>query len=219
MNKNKLSSWTLAGAVICILGGMVEISSPELEPSLISACATFLIGVILAVVTWRLRVSVRRDAAAAAQSQQESAEDKLRQEREAREARIREEERRFVSLRFPVAGVTFKNEDKSDRQKILREIYLNEDGHTTVSFQEDEGENAGIRVMTDVGCVGFVRSRDKEQIRRFFDRRTYSNWLSVERFEGDEGEKIYRADVCSRIDRDDPAEAWYFQDEAVGGAS
>ena len=131
-----------------------------------------------------------------------------------RQARMEEDNRRFVRLRFPVAGVTFQNEDKTDRQKILREIVLNNDGIAEVSFSENEklGDDSGIEVITEYGCVGFVRRSDKAKIRRFFDKTTHSVFLSAERFENDEGQKIYRADVCINIDRDDPDQRWYFND-------
>ena len=130
------------------------------------------------------------------------------------EARRQEDKRRFKRLRFPVAGVTFKNDDGTDRQKILREIALNDDGVAEVSFRENDelGEDSGIEVMTEYGCVGFVRRSDKAEIRRFFDRMAHSQHLGVELFENDDGQKIYRADVCITMDRDDPEQAWYFDE-------
>lgn len=145
--------------------------------------------------------------------QHESVED-FKARLDAREARIQEDKRRFERLRFPVAGVTFQNADGTDRQKLLREIALNNDGVTDVFFREDDslGEESGIEVLTEYGCVGFVRRSDKAQVRRFFDRMTHNRYLSVERFENDEGQKIYRADVCITMDRDDPDQRWYFDD-------
>ena len=131
-----------------------------------------------------------------------------------RQARIDRDRQRFVRLSFPVAGVTFQNEDKTDRQQILREIALNEDGFCDVWFDEDEdlGEDSGIRVMTELGCVGFLRRSDKKEVHRFFDKMTHSRFLSVERFENDDGQRIYRADVCINMDREDPDQQWYFDE-------
>lgn len=136
--------------------------------------------------------------------------DAKRAEREARQA---EDERRYVRLKFPVAGVTFKNEDGISRQDLLREIVLNDSGTTDVEFQEDtdHGDESGIRVMTEYGCVGFVRRSDKGKVRRFFDKMVHMRFLSVEPFETDDGQKVYRADIRITIDRDDPDEAWYFE--------
>jgi hypothetical protein len=36
--------------------------------------------------------------------------------------------------------------------------------------------------------------------------------LAVERFENDDGEKIYRADIVIGMDREDPEQQWYFDE-------
>ena len=100
------------------------------------------------------------------------------------------------------------------RQKILREIAMNNDGSTEVEFREDTalGDESAIEVLTEYGCVGFIRRSDKAKIRRFFDRKVRSSYLWVELFENEEGQKIYRADVNFVMHRDDPEQAWYFDD-------
>ena len=216
MNKDKLSSWTLVIAVILIVGGLIEINNPEFEPELWRAVFWFVIGIVFAVITWRLRVAVGRErdeAEAAARRQQADTAAEYKRQLDEREERIRKERERFQTVRFPVAGVTFKNEDGTDRQKILREIYLNEDGRTRYEFTEDDQEqDPGIRVTTDIGCVGFIRRSDKKKVRRFYGQNVYTSWLEVEHFVNDEGDKIYRADVCLRMDREDPGEQWFFND-------
>ena len=77
MNKDKLSSWTLVIAVIMTIGGAIQISSPEYEPDLLKAILTFCIGIAFAVITWRLRVAVRREREAAAEAQKKNCNDDM----------------------------------------------------------------------------------------------------------------------------------------------
>ena len=64
MNKDRLSSLTLVISVILIVGGLIEINNPEFEPELWRAIFWFCIGIVFAVITWRLRVAVNRERAA-----------------------------------------------------------------------------------------------------------------------------------------------------------
>ena len=216
MNNSKTSSWTLAFSVIFILGGLAQINAREIGVPVYSGIGTLAIGLAFAVLTWRLRVKVKAEQAAAEArrlAEQRRAEaDRIA--REKREAKLKEERDRFRYENFPVAGVTFKNEDGTDRQKILREIALNNDGFAAVSFEENEdlGEDSGISVMTEFGCVGFIRRSDKAKVRRFFGRQTQAIYLAVELFESDDGQKIYRADVKITMKRGDPDQQWYFDD-------
>lgn len=216
MNNSKTSSWTLAFSVIFILGGLAQINTRDLGVPVYSGIGTLIIGVAFAVLTWRLRVKVKEEQAAAEArrlaDQRRTEADRIA--REKREAKLREERDLFRYENFPVAGVTFKNEDGTDRQKILREIALNNDGFAAVSFEENEdlGEDSGISVMTEFGCVGFIRRSDKAKIRRFFGRQTQAIYLAVELFESDDGQKIYRADVQITMKRGDPGQQWYFDD-------
>ena len=216
MKKDRLSSLVLVLFVLSLFGSTSAFMQYA-EPTPL-AYVFFVVPVVLGVLLVKLRRDVRRDreaAARAAQEEKQAREEAERRARELEEARRKADRDRFRHEYFAVAGVTFKNEDGSDRQKILREIALNEDGICEVWFQEDEdqGEDSGIRVLTEMGCVGFVRRSDKKKIRRFFDRKTQSACLSVERFEADDGQKIYRADIVITMCRDDPDQAWYFADD------
>lgn len=215
MNKSKLSSVMLVLFVLSALGSVAAFMEYA-EPTPL-AYALFIWPVIFGVITWRLRVAVRREQAAAAEQkrrEQQRREEADRIAREEREAKRKAEQDRFRYETFPVAGVTFKNEDGTDRQKILREIALNNDGFAAVTFEENDdlGDDSGISVVTEFGCVGFIRRGDKARIRRFFDRQTQAIYLAVERFEDDEGQKIYRADVQITMKRGDPDQQWYFDD-------
>ena len=159
MNKKKLSTLTL---VLCILGflGAFSSFSQYSEPSVL-AYSFFIVPTLFGVVTWRLRASAKKEA--------EAAEAAVRRDREEREAKVQAFRERYDHIRFPVAGVTFKNDDGTDRQKILQEMSFNEPSDNDVWFEEDEdqGEGSGIRVLTDYGCVGYIRRSDKEKARRF----------------------------------------------------
>ena len=211
MSKDRWSSITLI-LFICSALGSVGTFMSYAEPTPL-AYTLFIWPVIFGVVTWRLRVAVRKERAAGEAAARQAAED-ARRAREEAEARRKAEQAKFRYERFPVAGVTFKNEDGTDRQKILREIAMNNDGSTEVEFREDTalGDESAIEVLTEYGCVGFIRRSDKAKIRRFFDRKVRSSYLWVELFENEEGQKIYRADVNVVMHRDDPEQAWYFDD-------
>ena len=217
MNKSVLSSVTLAFTVILILGGCATMYDPDFGTTVGQSAAALGLGLVLAFVTWRLRVDVKKEQQAKAlQAQKEHEElmEKARIEREKQEEERRRQRELFRYERYAVAGVTFKNDDGTDRQRILREIYLNSDAHCGVWFEEDEelGEESGIRVLTEFGCVGFVRRSDKAKIRRFFGRAMQTAYLAVELFENDDGQKIYRADIQIVMKRDDPDQQWYFDE-------
>lgn len=211
MNKDRLSSVMLVLFILSAFGS-VGAFMEYAEPSPL-AYTLFIWPVILGVVTWRLRVAVRKERAAAEAAARE-VEEQARRAREEDEARRKEEQDKFRYENYAVAGVTFKNADGTDRQKILREIALNEYGTASVEFEEDTdlGEESGIEVWTEFGCVGFIRRSDKAKVRRFFDRPVQSAGLLVELFVNDDGQKIYRADVHIVMYRGDPAQAWYFDD-------
>ena len=100
-------------------------------------------------------------------------------------------------LAFPVAGVTFDNEDGSSRQRILRQLCEGDAvGVAEVWFDDYlyEGRPA-IHVMTPSGCVGNIRSQDVETVSSYFGKQVDKIYLEMNNFENDEGEKIYRADV------------------------
>ena len=203
MNKKKLSTLTL---VLCILGflGAFSSFSQYSEPSVL-AYSFFIVPTLFGVVTWRLRASAKKEA--------EAAEAAVRRDREEREAKVQAFRERYDHIRFPVAGVTFKNDDGTDRQKILLEASFNQAAETDVWLEEEDetlGENSGIRVLTDYGCVGYIRRSDKQKVRRFTGQPICTKYLSVEQFINDEGKAIYRADVVFVIDRENPAQQWYY---------
>lgn len=212
MNKNRLSSWVLVFLIATLFGATAKFAEYS-EPTPL-AYVFFLVPFALALLLLKLRIDVRkeREAAARAVLDRQAAEAQRRADLEADVRRIQE---RYLHVRFPVAGVTFQNPDKTDRQKILLEISFNDVSETDVWFEE-EGDNPdedpAIRVMTDYGCVGYIRRSDKTRVRRMIENTITTKYLSVEQFVNDEGKAIYRADVIFVIDRQSPNQQWYFDD-------
>ena len=214
MNNSKTSSWTLAFSVIFILGGLAQINAREIGVPVYSGIGTLAIGLAFAVLTWRLRVKVKAEQAAS-EARRLAEQRRAEADRIAREKAVKAFQERYVHEAFPVAGVTFQNEDKTDRQKILLEISFNEKAETSAWLEEEKpelGEDSGIMVMTDYGCVGYIRRSDKSLARRFEGKTICTSYLSVEQFTNDEGRSIYRADIVFVIDRKSPNQQWYFDD-------
>ena len=208
MKKRKGWVWTLGFTIAFALSTVGALTATNYNsfsvwPQPAALCA------ICAILTIILRSKAKKEEA-----QWQAAKE---QEREAK--RIAEEQREIEQAKFryeyfPVAGVTFQNEDKTDRQKILKEIALNQSGYCDVWFEQNEelGDESGISVMTEFGCVGFIRRSEKQKIRRFFDKPVQAMSLSVERFTNDDGQSIYRADVQIVMKRGEPGQEWYFDD-------
>ena len=223
MKKRNGWKWMLALTVLFGMGFLSNLTSPMYDDFVRWPITAALTAVLACLTVW-MRSKAKKAEAEDARKKIEAMEEARKKETEAEAARKAEETRRaeeerarrdrFRHEKFAVAGVTFKNEDKTDRQQILREIALNADGSCAVAFEEDEekGEDSAIRVMTEYGCVGHVRHNDKAKIRRFFDRKVNTMVLAVERFENDDGEKIYRADIVIGMDREDPEQRWYFDE-------
>ena len=112
-------------------------------------------------------------------------------------AAVKASSRVVVSRRFPVAGVTFKNDDGTSRQQILREICKGEDDGVTnawLEWYQYRGEDA-YRVMTSAGCVGTVRKNDIVEAVTAIGAKTVD--LEIEMFETEDGRALYRADLIA----------------------
>lgn len=208
MNKSGWK-WTLACSILfALLTGMALISY---NYEMFRKWPLYLVlAAVFAGITYFLYRSGQEIAAAEQVRAKEAAEAAVRESRE-KEARRKADAYRFRHESFAVAGVTFKNEDGTDRQKILREIALNDFGICDAWLsREEEGEDPPISVETDLGQVGFVRRSEKAQAAKFIGKRINSSVLHVERFQNEDGDKIYRADLQIGMDRSDPEQAWYF---------
>ena len=210
MKKNRGWIWLLVGAIWVTLGTISLMGSPYYDQQ-----QRWPIAAVCAALLWAAaffaRKKAQKDEAENAAQRQAAADEKQREYDET-VARVRDFREQHPEKHFAVAGVTFKNEDGTDRQKILQEMSFNEPSDNDVWFEEDEdqGENSGIRVLTDYGCVGYIRRSDKEKARRFFENKVWYKYLNVEQFTNDEGRSIYRADVAFVMDREDPEQRWYF---------
>lgn len=119
----------------------------------------------------------------------------------------RKEREKYQYVSFPVAGVTFKNDDGSSRQKILKEICdSEEEGYARAELEAYtyEGEPA-IRVLVDSDCIGNIRRSDVSKVTPFLDRPGVDVSVSIEQFE-DDGRKIYRADVDIKALKEESAQ-------------
>lgn len=98
---------------------------------------------------------------------------------------------------FKVAGVTFRNPDGTSRQKILKEICMDDDFGIEDAYLEEykyKGEDA-IRVLTNYGCVGNIKREDIEEVKPLFDLEIERCYIDIDSFENDNGKKIYYAEV------------------------
>lgn len=141
------------------------------------------------------REKARADAAAKAET-----------ERAAEKARQDEWDRTHGRIVTAVAGVTFKNDDGSSRQAILKDLKARggDDAELTLEEYDYKGQPA-IRIMIDGEQIGNVPKRRVPEVSAVLDRLDTAR-LHVETFrpedEEDEdgnvrhrGELIYRADL------------------------
>ena len=171
-----------------------------------------------ALVTWIvmcLRIkyvdpeTVRRQAEKAAADAEAQ---RIREEREAEEARRKAEreewERTHGRMVFNIAGVTFKNDDGTKRQDLLKEVLASE-GDCDITFEEYEynGKPAVRIIYDDVHTLGNVPARMVSEFLKIMDNISAVN-LDIKTFTPDDvdddwddngdlvkksREKIYRA--------------------------
>ena len=120
----------------------------------------------------------------------------------------------FTICEFAVAGVTFKNDDGKSRQKILKTLCEGEEsGWEAADLEEcDYNGSPAIQVLTDEGCVGFIRHSDVQTVRRILQSKVYSTNIDIETFENEDDKTIYRCDVNLKVDKNDPSLKWYFDE-------
>ena len=100
------------------------------------------------------------------------------------------------SLFLAVAGVTFKNDDGSSRQGILKHIAESSDYSDQTAYLERyefEGEDA-ISVSTAEGIVGNIRRTDVKKVLPILEG-GYIARIYPESFEDENDQLVYRADV------------------------
>lgn len=98
---------------------------------------------------------------------------------------------------FPVAGVTYKNDDGSSRQQILEDLCEGKKSNL-VSAQLEKYEydgNPAVRVLTELGCVGNIRRQYVEDVLEALEAEGSDISLQISYFFNEEGKKIYRGVV------------------------
>lgn len=98
---------------------------------------------------------------------------------------------------FSVAGVTFKNDDGTSRQKILRGLCDGEDFISVPVRLEPydyKGEDA-VRVLTSEGCVGNIKRDDVQEVLELLQGSPKDMYMDINSFENENGKTIYRGDV------------------------
>lgn len=165
------------------------------------------VGAVLVMAAAILLVKERKAKAAAEQERLNAArlaEDERRaaaiREREERQARQAEWEKTHGRIVTNIAGVTFKNEDGSSRQAVLKDAYVNGCAGTLEFVEyEYQGEPALLVCYEGAGIGTIPKARVKE-VNAILSRLT-SAALNVEVFvpeaedENVKPEKIYRADL------------------------
>lgn len=176
----------------------------------------FICGLALALRYRRIReaqIQAERAAVVAAREQearireQAVKAEQIRRESERVEAEARRTawEATHGRIVTALAGVTYKNDDGSSRQAILKDIKAR-DGDADLELEEYEYKGKpAIRVLVDGECVGVIPRNHVSEILEVMDRVTASR-LDVETFRPEEeidedgnvherGELIYRADL------------------------
>lgn len=94
-----------------------------------------------------------------------------------------------------VAGVTFDNDDGSDRQKILRRLLNSDDANPDVTFLPYTfKKKPALYVMCGDQCVGNVPADYVEDVSSILDRIELA-YITPDKFKNDDGVTIYRADL------------------------
>lgn len=98
------------------------------------------------------------------------------------------------SIITKVAGVTFDNEDGTERQDILRQFVENGSSDVITLVKSSYKGNDAVDVMCGDYCVGKIPKDVIPTVVSVIDR-VSSVIMDVNTFENDDGEEIYRADL------------------------
>ena len=94
-----------------------------------------------------------------------------------------------------VSGVTFDNDDGSDRQTILRRLLNSDDENPDVTFVPYTfKKKPALYVMCGDKCVGNVPADYVEDVSAVLDRIELA-YITPDKFKNDDGVTIYRADL------------------------
>ena len=105
-------------------------------------------------------------------------------------------EQKHGTIDCSVSGVTFDNDDGSDRQKILRALLNDpeEDSPDVTFVQYTYKKKPALYVMCGDKCVGNVPAEYVEDVLPILDRIELA-YITPDKFKNDDGVTIYRADL------------------------
>lgn len=105
-------------------------------------------------------------------------------------------EQKHGTIDCSVSGVTFDNDDGSDRQKILRALLNDpeEDSPDVTFVQYIYKKKPALYVMCGDKCVGNVPAEYVEDVLPILDRIELA-YITPDKFKNDDGVTIYRADL------------------------
>lgn len=173
-------------------------------------------GAVLIMAAVILLVKERNARTAAQQRAAEDArlaEDERRaaavREREERQERQAEWEKTHGRIVTNISGVTFKNEDGSSRQAVLKDAYVNGCAGTLEFIEYEYQDEPALLVCYEGAGIGSIPKARVAEIMEILPRLT-SAALDVEVFvpelddESVKPEKIYRADLTLIYDKTAP---------------
>ena len=166
MKKGTATLLIVLSIVLIVMSLVVLIISP------VTGCIFLAFGVVILIYGIRGKKKLKEVASSSASDQKDN------------------------SLFLAVAGVTFKNDDGSSRQSILKKIAESDDYSDATAYLEryDFEGNDAISVSTVFGMVGNIRHSDVQKVLPILEG-GYVARIYPETFEDENDKLIYRADV------------------------
>lgn len=196
MKKSSIVLWGVAVLFLIVsFSFLPEKQIGEFFTGMVIACVLAVVGIYL---QRKYKAAIQKEEKVKAELAKIAVQKEAEAEtqRQAEEAQKREFEEKHGKLLIPVAGVTFKNDDGSNRQQILKSIYQESEGMIegcSLEQYEYKGSPA-IKISVEYDCIGNVRKEDVEKVLEIWERIEYVG-VYVEPFENEENKKVYRADL------------------------
>ena len=179
----------------CLLAGILNIKSN-------SVGYIFVISAVFLVLGF-LRFQKIQEEKYKRECERQEEEERERQRKEEHDRRMeayRQQRKEYLSTHDEIvtriAGVTFDNDDRSSRQKILKAIYDDPDsdlGRASLQKYEYNGEPA-YHVLFEGRCVGNIPADTVEEVEAI-ESRIEDLTLEVSTFENEDDKTIYRAEL------------------------
>jgi hypothetical protein len=178
MKKSSIILW-------CVAALFLVSSFTLIGSNLPAAICGVLLSSVLAFIGYKKQIKYKADIEAALKEQAE------------REARKRDYEAHHGKITCNVAGVTFKNDDNTSRQRVLSKFFRENgyDAGTEAELQQYlfEGRPA-VYVLIEGKIIGNVPKDYTAEVVSIIDRLEIAA-VHVRRFRGEEGKLIYNADL------------------------